>query len=1198
MRFEQALMGPLYNSAHWQQMEQAMEKGKTPCAVLGLSEGMKSHLTAALYQKGYGPVLVITPSDEAAARICEDMEAFGGIRAMAFPARPATLYRAEAVSREMEIRRIGVLGAVLEQRVDVLCVTADALCQPLPPASAFQKAMFTLSVGMRIRVDALCLKLAEAGYAREERVEGAGQFAARGGIVDVFPVGADHPVRVEFFDDEVDALRSFDVMNQRSIEALEKAQILPAGECPIDSEAMEYGLKQLHKQVDEAVKRLKRNARSAQSRAHQDTMESVAMLTGSREEQPWERVASRMTQWEDKLALQGRFEGMDNLIPCFYPQTASLTDYFNPGCVVVDEPHRSRERVDNAIMEYQRSFEDAMASGSALPIQAELLRGFDAIMAASSSSHVFAFQTLPTGQLGILPLSVVRIEGRSMHTLRGQFDMLRGDLSRWKQAGCRVALLAGSLHRAQRLQATLVDFDIFAAVVEKDREIEPGEAVILPMSLFQGFEYSECPLVVIAERELFGASRSQKPVKRRRNTGNVLDIFTDLAVGDYVVHEVHGIGKFDGIVKLNADGVTRDYIKISYRGEDVLYVPTEQMDRVQKYIGSEGKEPTVHRLGGVEWRNAKGRVSKHIQDMADELLALYARRQAVKGHSFAQDTPWQHEMEDNFPYEETPDQLKAIEEIKEDMESGGVMDRLLCGDVGYGKTEVALRAAFKAVMDGKQVAFLAPTTVLAHQHYATMLKRFDGFGLNVDVISRFRSPHEVKQSLSRLFHGKTDIIAGTHRLLSKDVIFKDLGLLIVDEEQRFGVAQKEKIKQLKNSVDVLTLTATPIPRTLHMSMVGIRDISVLDTPPEERYPVQTMVLEYDEGLVRDAIYREVGRGGQVYFLYNRVESIEHMHRRLQALVPEVRIAVGHGKMPEHELEKVMMQFMDGEFDVLLCTTIIESGLDIPTANTLIVYESDRFGLSQLYQLRGRVGRSNRLAYAYFTYQREKVLSEVAEKRLEAIREFTEFGSGFRVAMRDLEIRGAGNLLGAQQSGHMATVGYGLYCKMIEDTVARMRGEVDEAAVDPVLDVKVDAYLPDGYVPDSSDRLELYRRIAQVRTPEEREDVVDELIDRFGEPPEPVIRLLDVAQLRSRCMHAGVDSVRQDGYTCFIRFVPAAPIDGIKLFNLLMGWEGKLTLTVKEPPTLRLILPRDGKKPVLELLLELLEQLGECRRQEN
>lgn len=1198
MHYEQALMGPLYSSAGWQQIERAAQEGKTPCAVLGPSEGMKSHLVAALMLKGYGPVLVITPSDEAAARICEDMEAMGGIRAASFPARPATLYRAEAVSREIEARRIGVLGALLEGHIDVLCAPADALCQPLPPASAFRQAMFTLETGQRIAVETLCMRLVGAGYAREERVEGAGQFAARGGIVDIFPVGAEHPVRVEFFDDEIDALRSFDVMNQRSIEALAQARILPAGECPIDEAAMEYGVNHLRKQVAEGVRRLKRMAQTAESRRHEDTLQSVALLTGAREQQPWERLTERLAQWEQKLALQGRFEGMENLIPCFYPQTAGLVDYFKPGCLVLDEPQRSKERIENALMEYQRSYEDAMASGGALPIQAQLMRDFEGILESCAGTPLFCFQTMATAQLAVQPVKVVRLEGRGMHTLRGQFDMLRGDLSRWKQAGCRVALLAGSLHRAQRLQATLVDFDIFASVLEKDRELEPGETVILPMSLHQGFEYSQCPLAVISERELFGASRSPKPTRKRRNTGNVLDIFTDLSVGDYVVHEVHGIGRFDGIVKLTADGVTRDYIKISYRGEDALYVPTEQMDRVQKYIGAEGKEPTVNRLGGNEWRNAKGRVSKHIQDMADELLALYAKRQAVKGHAFGPDTPWQREMEENFPYEETPDQLKAIEEIKEDMESPQVMDRLLCGDVGYGKTEVALRAAFKAVMDGKQVAFLAPTTVLAHQHYATMLKRFEGFSVNVDVISRFRTPHEVKQALSRLAAGKTDIIAGTHRLLSKDVIFKDLGLLIVDEEQRFGVAQKEKIKQLKHSVDVLTLTATPIPRTLHMSMVGIRDISVLDTPPEERYPVQTLVMEYDEGMVRDAIYREVGRGGQVYFLYNRVESIDHMHRRLQALAPGVRIAVGHGQMAEHELEKVMMQFMQGEFDVLLCTTIIESGLDIPSANTLIVYEADRFGLAQLYQLRGRVGRSNRLAYAYFTYQREKVLSEVAEKRLTAIREFTEFGSGFRVAMRDLEIRGAGNLLGAQQSGHMASVGYGLYCKMIEETVARLRGEVDETAVDPVLDVKVDAYLPDGYVPDSSDRLELYRRIAQVRSSEEREDVLDELIDRFGEPPAPALRLLDVAQLRSRCMHAGIDSIRQDGFTCLIRFIPAAPIDGVKLFALLTGWDGKLALTAKEPPTLRLILPRDEKKPVLELLLELTEQLGACRRQEN
>jgi len=1187
MRFRQALIETMENSAAWQQTLLAMKKGRFPCALLGLAEGEKGVLAAMLAEMGT-PLLVIVPSDEAAGRMTQDLAALTDLRVMSFPARPTTLFRVEAVSREMCARRVGVLGAALTGQVDVVFASADALMQHLAPPSAFKEAMFVLKTGQRWEMDKLALAMVNAGYVREERVEGPGQFAVRGGIVDIFPMGSLHPVRVEFFDDEIDVLRSFDEISQRSVERLERVEILPAGECPVGTATAQEGLARIKRQTAEGVRRLKMAAQ--REKAKEDTMAATARLTGAQAEKPWERLQRQSGQWEQQLTLNGRFEGMENLIAAFYPQIGHLTDYLQPAFILMDEPQRCRERVENTCLELSRNFEDAMGAGAALPMQAELATDFDALTLEWEKFPMVTMACLPTSQAVVTPKAVVRAQSRGTISVRGQFDLLKSDIRRWRETGTRGILMAGSARRAQHLQSTLTDFQIFAAVVQEDRPLDAGELAILPITLQQGFELDG--MAVLSERELFGASRTASAVSRTKRSGRVLDVFTDLNPGDLVVHEVHGIGRFDGVTKLSTDGVTRDYVKITYRGDDVLYVPTEQLDRVQKYIGGgEDHQPMLSHLGGTEWRKTKGRVAKQIQDIADELVTLYAQRQANHGYAFGPDTPWQREMEEAFPYEETADQLKAIEEIKDDMESDRAMDRLLCGDVGYGKTEVALRAAFKAVMSGKQVAFLAPTTVLAHQHYKTILERFEGFSVRVEELSRFRSSQQIKESLDHLVSGQADIVVGTHRILSRDVVFKDLGLLIVDEEQRFGVTQKEKIKRLRASVDVLTLTATPIPRTLHMSMVSIRDISVLDTPPEDRYPVQTMVTEYDDGMIRDAIYREVGRGGQVYFLYNRVESIDHMYRRLSEMLPGVRIAVGHGQMPEQKLEQIMMDFSEGNTDVLLSTTIIESGLDIPKANTLIVYDADRFGLSQLYQLRGRVGRSNRLAYAYFTFQREKILSETAEKRLQAIREFTQFGSGFRVAMRDLEIRGAGNLLGTQQSGHMAAVGYGMYCKMIEEAVNALQGRTEESVVDPNLDVKVDAYLPSEYVHDATDRLELYRRIAALRTPEERQDVTDELIDRFGEPPASALRLMDVAQLRSHCIQIGIDSVRQDGLTCMIRFVPKAPIDGMKLF-LLLGQKQNMALIRKDPPTLRLILRKEDEP--LTLLLKITEELCTCR----
>ena len=867
----------------------------------------------------------------------------------------------------------------------------------------------------------------------------------------------------------------------------------------------------------------------------------------------------------DALETGRSFDGEDSLIPVLMNYSDLPVDYMDDPIVVLDQPERLRERCENRYMEFGEQFAAALERGEALPAQAELLWKYEAVLARLDGRSTLIANPFLRTERDFKPQGIFPFECRNATGYQSNIRELARDLDEWKKGGWRVALLAGGTARGERLEKALEGQECSAKFTEDvpDR-LDPGAPVIFPMTLNRGFLYPQIRFAILSESDIYGVNRQKS--RARARSGEKIAAFTDLRVGDYVVHENHGIGQYMGTVRLASDGTYRDFLHIRYQGTDKLYVPTDQLDRVQKYIGSEGEAPKLNRLSGGEWQRQKAKVKQSIREIAGDLLKLYAQRETVPGHAFDPDTPWQREFEDSFPYEETPDQLAAIADIKRDMESPKVMDRLLCGDVGYGKTEVALRAIFKAVMGGKQAAMLAPTTILTQQHYATMLNRFAGFPVHVETISRFKTAAEQKDILRRLREGDIDVIVGTHRLLAKDVAFKNLGLLVVDEEQRFGVAHKEAIKKLKQSVDVLTLTATPIPRTLHMSMVGIRDMSLLQSPPEERYPVQTYVVEYSDGLVRDAILRELARGGQVYVLYNRVQTIDVMYARLKKLVPEARIAVGHGQMREHALEDVMLDFYEGKFDVLLCTTIIEAGLDVPRANTLIVCDADRFGLAQLYQLRGRVGRSNRLAYAYLTVNPNKVLTETADRRLAAIREFTEFGSGFRVAMRDLEIRGAGNLLGSEQSGFMASVGYDLYVKMIEETVRELRGDVSQGDIDTRVDIQVDAYLPQDYVSNDLLRVEMYKKIASIRSDESREDLIEELIDRFGDPNRPVMNLIDIAQLRALCARMGVDYVTGKGGALAMRFSISADIDLVRVLTAVKR-HPEIVVQGGNPPTL-------------------------------
>ncbi|MBQ2816399.1 MAG: transcription-repair coupling factor, partial [Clostridia bacterium] len=851
---------------------------------------------------------------------------------------------------------------------------------------------------------------------------------------------------------------------------------------------------------------------------------------------------------------------------------------------LLDEPNRMKERCDNICLEFSEVFTSALERGDAVPGHEALMRTWDYCANEFSKKRLLLVNQLMVQSPDLPPKAIVKADGNSVIQYLGKIDMLAKDVAMFKQSGYSVALLSGGSARAQRLADDLYKYGIEAYVITNPNPITPKTVGILPLTLQHSSIWPDIKLAVICENDIFGVTK-KKRTSRKANTGGKLRAFTDLNPGDYVVHDTHGIGVYVGTIKLDVDGKTRDYIHLRYNGTDKLYIPTDQMDRIQKYIGNTEVAPKLSKLGGGDWEKQKNKVRRSVKELAFDLIKLYAQRQQNPGHKFGSDTPWQHEFEDKFPYEETPDQRRSIEEIKLDMERPVCMDRLLCGDVGYGKTEVALRAAFKAVMDNKQVAILVPTTILAQQHYQTVMKRFEGFPVKVSVLSRFKSASEQKQIIKNVNSGDVDIIIGTHKLLNNDIRFKDLGLLIIDEEQRFGVAHKEKIKNLKQHIDVLTLSATPIPRTLHMSMVGIRDMSTLETPPEERYPIQTFVSEYNDSAIRDIILREVSRGGQVYFVYNHVQSIDRFASHLRMLVPEVKIAVGHGQMKESQLEDIMIDFMDGKYDVLLCSTIIETGLDIPAVNTMIIYDADRFGLSQLYQLRGRVGRSNRIAYCYLTVRANKIISETAQKRLSAIKEFTQFGSGFKIAMRDLEIRGAGNILGAQQSGHMAAVGYDMYVKLIQEQVSEISGDARIARPEASVNISVDAFLPDDYVKGHSLRMDIYQLIAQVSSANDKDDCIDELLDRFGDMPKACENLVYIAYLKNVCERIGVEQVFMRRRQLVLRFMQNISMDPLALLDA-MKEVNCFTLSATQPPALLFDMGDDNEKGLREAAAKL------------
>ena len=1186
--------------------------GKT-LAISGVPEGM-TILPAAHWAKQGLRVMLVEGNDLKAGRAADDLKQLLGDQAACLPGGEIDLTRATG-SMESSWRRLETLTAVADGRVHVLCTSVEALIQRMGSPKLFAESMIRLAPGTVFPPGKLAQELAAMGYERVNLVEGKGQFALRGSILDVYSPAAVSAARVEFFDDEVDTVRVLDCISQRSAEQLESLVIPPASEVVLDRADNKKAADRVRKTLEGTGVRKDEGLLFDELPPLPDDDEDLADLFDkavapkvraaaydANVTAEAERRIGRLLDDADALEQGTPFKRSRAWLTVLSEETWTLRDWFMPDVIILRDPDKLRVRAEERLQGFATDLESAIGRSEAVQEQSDLLMDWTEALKQTEDLRRVTVCDLLLGQGGIRADDAISFTATGIPGYGGKIKDLKDDCGKWLADGYRILLLCGGEARCKRLQDGLAELGQKADYILYPETVPAkGTVTILPVTLSHGFEVPEAGLVVVSDADIWG--EGYRKARAHKHAGERISTFTDLKVGDYVVHEDHGVGIYHGITRIQSEGTWRDYLLIQYHGSDKLYVPVDQLERVQRFIGNPNQAPRLNKLGGTEWERQKNKVREGLRTMAFDLKKLYAERTLKRGYAFSPISDMQKDFEDEFPYELTPDQAQSVKEIMEDMGSERNMDRLLCGDVGYGKTEVSLRAAFRALMDNKQVALLAPTTILVQQHYNTVVKRFRNVGIRVEYLSRFRTPKEQRDVLRRLAIGDVDIIIGTHRLLAKDVTFHDLGLLIVDEEQRFGVAHKEVIKNMKKQVDVLTLSATPIPRTLHMSMVGIRDMSVLETPPEERMPVQTQVIEYSDAVIRDAILREVSRGGQVYFLYNRVHSIERFFARLQALVPEARIGVAHGQMQEHALEDVMMDFYAGSYDVLLCTTIIESGLDVPSANTLIVYDADRFGLSQLYQLRGRVGRSNRQAYAYFTVREDHILTEVAEQRLAAIREFTEFGAGFRIAMRDLEIRGAGNVLGPEQHGHLATVGYDMYCRLIEETVDEVQGNMKARDLDTRVDLTVDAYLPGDYVPDEKQRMEIYKRIAAVTGDDDRADLTDELIDRFGEPPEVVRTLLDVSQLRAYANRLGVSQVKRVKDTLVMKLDEHHVPDAGLLIQAMQDTDGRLSLTASKPYALVLRYDKPNTQNdlyeglnVTRKLVARLDQLTEMKKQ--
>ena len=1108
---------PLLQLEVFVQAREKLGKEKGLLLLTGCVESQKTHLMYGL-GRGRRVKLILTYNELKAKEICEEYQALGE-HVFYYPPKDFLFFHADIQGNELLRQRMTATSRLLSGEPAVIVTTIDGCMAPLLPLEKLKELILSIGVGSVVEMDAVKKRLVRMGYERTGQAELPGQFAIRGGILDIYPLTEEYPVRIELWDDEVDSIRSFDASSQRSMENLEEIVLYPAAEaCP------------------------------------------------------------------EEFRCKG----------------VCLLDYVRAydSLVFLDEVNRLFERGETVEKEYRQNFENRMQKGQITPGQAEEIFPCGQVMYWLERMQGAALGTLETTDKRMDFGSRYRLDTRSIQSYHNHFELLVKDLKRWKREKYQVILMCASRTRGKRLAEELLAEGLNAFYSEEEkRVVQPGEIMVVHGNVSRGYEYPMIRYAVLSETDVFGREKKQKKRRKKTYEGRRISSFTDLFVGDYVVHENHGLGIYRGIEKITVDKTVKDYMKIEYSRGACLYILATQLDAIQKYGSSDAaKVPRLNSLGGQDWKKTRSKVRGAVQEVAKDLVELYAARQSEKGYVYGPDTVWQKEFEELFPYEETEDQQRAIQDMKKDMESDKIMDRLICGDVGYGKTEVAIRAAFKAVQESRQVVYLVPTTILAQQHYNTFVQRMKEFPVRIDLMCRFRTPGQQKKTLEDLRKGLVDILIGTHRVLSKDMEYKDLGLLIIDEEQRFGVADKEKIKKLKTSVDVLALSATPIPRTLHMSLAGIRDMSVLEEPPMDRMPVQTYVCEYDEEMVRAAIHRELNREGQIYYVYNRVESIGEVAHRIQELVPEAHVAFAHGQMKEHDLERIMYEFIQGDIDVLVSTTIIETGMDISNVNTIIIHDADRMGLSQLYQLRGRVGRSNRTAYAFLLYKKDKMLKEVAEKRLHAIREYSDLGSGFKIAMRDMEIRGVGTLLGQRQHGHMQAVGYHLYCKMLNEAVLRMKGENKAAEEDfeTVADLQIDAYIPDTYIKNEALKLDIYRRIAAVENEAEQEDMLEELIDRFGDPPRSVLNLLEITRLRGQAHELYIREIK--GRTDQITFImyEKAGIDAARIPELIERMKGAMVFRRSEPVQFIYTInsQKAGKNPpgLLTVAFQVLEEM--------
>ena len=1115
-----------------------IESGMKEQLVAGVSGSARSLLVSIINQSAQRPVLLITNQLLQAQQLYDDLAEFvGDANLHLYPVNELIASEIAVASPELKSQRIAALTAWSETNKGILIAPVAALKRMLPPKEYWSKNQLMFTDGEEIKIAHYLSSFVEMGYKHAAKVTAPGEFSQRGGIIDIYPLTEKHPIRIELFDDEVDSIRNFDADTQRSLDKRKTAKIGPATELLLTEGDMDSGAERIENAL-------------------------AKTLTSMKTPKEKEELLASMSHDIERLKNHEQFQEMHKYVGFIYEEPASLLDYLpRNGLLIMDEMSRIQDTATSLDHEEAEWY-------SSLLMTNRMVKGgsfsFDWTTVWDKIDHQRLYMSIFLRHIpNTQPENIIDLSSREMQEFHGQMNLLKTEVDRWSKNNYTVVILVPNQKRMEKVHDILLDYDIHTTMAKK-MDISVEEPIITIGNLRSGIEFPLHKLALITENELF--TKAPKRIRRKQNITNAERIknYQELKVGDYVVHASHGVGKYLGIETVEVNKLHKDYMLINYLGDDRLFVPIDQIDLIQKFVGSEGKEPKLYKLGGSEWKKVKSRVQSSVEDIADDLIQLYAEREAKKGYAFTPDNSLQREFESTFAYQETEDQLRCIEEIKQDMEKTRPMDRLLCGDVGYGKTEVAIRAAFKAIADGKQVAILVPTTILAQQHYQTIVERFQDHAVEIGLLSRFRTAKQQRGVLAGLEKGTVDIVIGTHRLLSKDVIYEDLGLLVVDEEQRFGVKHKERIKQMKTNVDVLTLTATPIPRTLHMSMLGVRDLSVIETPPENRFPIQTYVLEYDPMFIREAIEREMSRGGQVFFLYNRVASIEKIAREIGELVGDARIAVAHGQMNETELENVMFGFLEGEYDVLVSTTIIETGVDIPNVNTLIVYDADRMGLSQLYQLRGRVGRSNRVAYAHFTYQRDKVLTEVAEKRLQAIKEFTELGSGFKLAMRDLSIRGAGNLLGSQQHGFIDSVGFDMYSQMLKDAIdARKDGkELNEIKqFEPEITLNIDAYIPDSYIDDEEQKIAMYKQFQLIRSSEDIDDLGDELIDRFGDYPKEVENLLAVSTIKMYATRERVETIHERGkkIELIVEEDRSQQVDGTKLFELAHSFGGEVQL---------------------------------------